>query len=400
MDKGTSMKRFLACLILCVPLFLLSGCAQAITPTDLHWASVEGGQIEKTEPGEEFYFTVMVDQAGLKPEPIPVHIQVSGLVNSGSLRFELRDPDGQAVWNTGEIGPGDFSITTDYIPDRGNTGEYHLGLVYPGGTSAFYNLAWHALRLSPLVLVPGIGMLLVSLAFIVYGARRYSWGRLDWRYFGLGALFWIFTVAVKFAWAIPVNPPIYQALNVSKDTLFAPGNLVAYVYIGALTGIFEVGLAWLVLRKTRWARATWQQALAFGIGFGVVEALLLGLASFGSGMAGLVAPDAIPTYSLASLVRSGTLLMAPAPVAERLFVILAHIFACALIFYAITNGQVRWVVLAILYKTILDIPGGFAAFWGVDSPEKLWTIEAIVAVTGLVGLWGTWWIAKRYPRAD
>jgi uncharacterized membrane protein YhfC len=377
-------------------LMLLTACAQAPLPSDMRWASVQGGQIEKSDAGEEFFFTVPVDKSMLDPQAIPINMKVSGNVTRGSLRFELRNPGGQAVWNSGTIGPGDFSIKANYVPGRDQAGEYKLGLMYSGSTSARYDLSWHALKLGPAVLVPGAGMLLVGLAFLTYGA----WRRLGWRYFGLGALFWIVTVAAKFVFAILVSPGIYQLLNLSRTNLSAPGNLVAYVYIGSLTGLFEVGLAWMILRKIRWGRACWEQALAFGIGFGVIEALLLGLSSLVSGIAGLFAPGSLPVPALGSLARSANLLMIPAPVVERLFVILAHIFACVLIFYAIAKGEKRWVWWAILYKTILDTPAGFAAFWNIATPDKLWTIEVIVAVVGLVGLWGTVMIAKRYPREE
>ena len=91
------------------------------------------------------------------------------------------------------------------------------------------------------------------------------------------------------------------------------------------------------------------------------------------------------------------LAMGLAPVVERLSVIFAHIFACVLIFYAIATGEPKWVWLGIVYKTLLDAPAGFATFWGVGAPAKLWTIEAIIAVFGLIGLWGTIQIGRRYP---
>lgn len=61
---------------------------------------------------------------------------VSGNVNRGSLRFELRRPDGQTVWNSGQINAGDFSLRTEYHLPAGQTGTYTLGLVYSDNTSA------------------------------------------------------------------------------------------------------------------------------------------------------------------------------------------------------------------------------------------------------------------------
>ncbi|MBK9925072.1 MAG: YhfC family intramembrane metalloprotease [Anaerolineales bacterium] len=382
--------------VVCIMLGMLTGCAaqNSEVPMNYRWASVEGSQLDSAEGGEQFYFNIIVDE-GMVNDKTPIKIKVSGTVQSGSLRFELRDPDGQAVWNSGTINPGDFSISSAYDLSSAQTGTYTLGLIYSDNISATYNLSWHAIKLGPMILLPGTGMIVVSLAFIVYAARRRLLG---WRHLGMGALFWALTVFVKFAFAIPVNPMIYRALNVTSENLFSPGNLIAYLYIGALTGIFEVGLAFLILRKIKWGKATWDQALVFGIGFGVVEALLLGLSGLASAIVGITSPDVIPVSALGSLANTGTLIMGSAPVVERLSVILAHIFACVLIFYSIASAETKWVWLAILYKTLLDAPAGFAAFWGVNTAGKIWTIEAIMIVFGLIGLWGIVQIKQRYPQ--
>lgn len=391
------MKRLMQLLVIVMMLSLLTGCMDqgSHIPMNYRWANVEGGQVSSAQEGEEFYFNILVDEEMIE-SAVPVTIKVSGNVNSGSLRFELRRPDGQAVWDSGTINPGDFSISTEYILPPGQTGTYTLGLVYAANTSATYNLGWHVIKLGMIILLPGIGMLLVSLAFVIYAARR-RW--LGWSSLVLGALFWVITVVAKFAFAIPVNPIVFKVLGVTQDHLFSPGNLIAYLYIGALTGIFEVGLAYLILRKTRWGRATREQALVFGVGFGVIEALLLGILGLISALGGLIAPDALPIPTLGSLANNSTLLMGLAPVVERLAVIFAHIFSCVLIFHAIASGETKWAWIAILYKTLLDAPAGFAAYWGVGTLEKIWTIEAIIAVFGLIGLWGTIQIARRYPKA-
>lgn len=388
------MKRLIALSI--AVLFLLTSCAgsESRVPVNDRWASLEGGQLEQSDAGEEFYFNIPVDDAMIR-EGVPITINVSGEVRSGSLRYELREPGGRAAWDSGTIGPGDFSIHTRYDLTSAHPGTYTLGMVYSDNVAATYNLGWQAIRLGPSILLPGVGMILVSLAYVMYAAYR-RW--LGWRYLGLGALFWVFTVGVKFAFAVPVNPIVLGALGVAPDRLFSPGNLIAYLYIGALTGVFEAGLAYLTLRRIRWGNATRDEALAFGIGFGVIEAFLLGLAALGAALAGLLSPDALPITTLASLANQAAPVMGMAPIVERLFVIVAHIFSCLLIFYAIHSGEVKWVWLAVLYKTLLDAPAGFAAFWRVETPAKIWTIEALIVVAGFIGLVGTIWVARRYSR--
>ena len=393
------MRQLKYSLMVFIALITLTGCAsqRSSVPMDYRWSNVEGSQLNFAQPGEQFYFNIFVDE-GMTEEDVPIKIKVSGDIQSGSLRFELRDPNGRSVWNSGTINPGNFSIGTEYDLSSAQTGTYTLGLVYSENISATYNLGWHAIKLGPGILLPGAGMILVSLAFVVYAVRRRV---MDWRYLGLGALFWALTVFVKFTFAIPVNPIVYRVLGVTHENLFSLGNLIVYLYIGALTGIFEAGLAYLILRKIRWGKATWDQALVFGIGFGVIEALLIGLTGLISALIGITSPDALPISTLGSLAHNATLVMGLTPVAERLFVIFAHIFACVLIFYAIASGETKWAWYAILYKTLLDTPAAFANFWGVaNSAGKMWTIETVLAVIGLIGLLGTIRIARRYQQLN
>ena len=65
------------------------------------------------------------------------------------------------------------------------------------------------------------------------------------------------------------------------------------------------------------------------------------------------------------------------------------------VIFAATPEQI-WPWLAILYKTLLDAPAGFASFRSMGSLDTLWTIEIIIALFGLIGLWGTIQISRRY----
>ena len=64
------------------------------------WSSIGGSQLNSANAGEQFYFNIVVDDGMIK-DGVPIKIKVSGDVQNGSLDFELRDPRGQAVWNSG-----------------------------------------------------------------------------------------------------------------------------------------------------------------------------------------------------------------------------------------------------------------------------------------------------------
>ncbi len=89
-------------------------------------------------------------------------------------------------------------------------------------------------------------MLFVGLGFLVYAWRR----KLGMGYAAFGGLAWIISVALKFAWAITMNGAIYNILTSRLPASI--GAPVFYVYVGLLTGVFEVALVWVVLRRIRW----------------------------------------------------------------------------------------------------------------------------------------------------
>lgn len=391
--KSTVFRTLFFALMCIIAILALTGCAptQSKTPSSHLWATVQGGQIDEAAAGEQFYFTVPIDQT-LINSGLPIHVEVSGKVETGTLTYQLRRPDGTVLWSSGKL-TGEYAIKEDIRPDRATLGDYMLGMVYDSGTRATYNLGWHAIALQPAILIPGIGMTLVALLAAAWALRRGG----TWRMLGWGALFWVFTVALKFAFAIPVNTPLSQLLGVSYQNPLSAGNIIFYIYVGALTGIFEVVVAWLVLRKRALGHASWKQALTFGVGFGAFEALLLGLLALVQSIGMLLAPDALPIVTLGGMANNNDVLFAIAPVVERISVIFAHVFTCVAIFYAIAVRQPKWMWMAALYKTVLDAPAGLAQFMGLNSLGKLWAIEGVILVIGLIGLWAAWRISHRYP---
>ena len=245
---------------------------------------------------------------------------------------------------------------------------------------------------SPVALLGGTGMILVALGFVLYAAVR----RLGWGYMGLGALAWVITVAVKFLWALPVNPRLYPAI-----TQALPGALGAGLfdlYVGLMTGFTEVAIVWLVMRYTRLGRVPWQRALAFGIGFGAIEALLLGLGSFAAALTALLAPQTFPAQTLDQLAVMNDVLYGVAPIVERFFTVWVHIFCSVLIFFAVAKSEARWFWLSFWFKSLLDAVAGFAQTSGViASAEGIWAIEAVVVLFGIAGWLGVRWLAQRYP---
>ncbi len=130
-----------------------------------------------------------------------------------------------------------------------------------------------------------------------------------------------------------------------------------------------------------------------------MEAILLGASSLAGALTVLLAPDQVPAEMLAQFAVANNPLYGAAPIVERAATIMVHILSSGLIFYAIATGFRRPVWLGIIYKTALDSVAAFSQLWGVNTLGRIWTIEAIIILFGLVGWWGTRWLAEHYPEA-
>jgi uncharacterized membrane protein YhfC len=387
------MKRTVLSLILL--LCLLTACSAATAnelPNIQKGSYITGHSLNETQAGEfKTGFLVQVPSDGY-----PIGILLKGqLNNQATLQGEMRNPDGQTLWKSAPLsGRFRFSERIESLP----AGEYDLFVTWSDAAQGQFNLYFVPgedvilPEVSPMILVSGLGMMLVALAYLAYALLR----RLHWGYLGLGALAWIVTVAIKFAIAIPLNPLIYNWLL--GNTFPQPwGEGLFHLYVGSLTGWTEVLLCWLVLRYTRLGQADWKKALGFGLGFGTVEALLLGLASFGSSLVALLAPAQIPAETFAALVQNSNLGWSLAPIVERLFVVIVHLFCCVLLFYAAALRRPGFFWLSFAFKSLMDSIASYAQLHGLTTLTAVWTVEGLIAVFGVLALFGLRWLAQRYP---
>ena len=163
-----------------------------------------------------------------------------------------------------------------------------------------------------------------------------------------------------------------------------------------LTGIFECGITYLFIKYSKMRKYNYNQAVSFGIGFGSVEAILLGVVSLYSVLVAILRPDLLPGNVLQAM-RPQNLLVIPAPIVERLFTIVMHTFSSVLIFCSIKNKVFSLFWLSFVYKTVIDA----IAAWGnlsfnINILSHLWIIELIVIIYGVTGFYGIKRIKSRY----
>ena len=116
-------------------------------------------------------------------------------------------------------------------------------------------------------------MIALPLALGVSLARRY---RVDWRFYGLGAI--SFTLSQVFH--LPFNTwvllPLFTRLELAPATQGA-GAVVFALGVGLSAGVFEESARYLLIRLWPRPERRWENAMMFGAGHGGLEAILLGL---------------------------------------------------------------------------------------------------------------------------
>lgn len=189
-----------------------------------------------------------------------------------------------------------------------------------------------------------------------------------------GAAAWFVTVALKVGWALPITPVVHRFLVAHLSASWAERSFAGYV--GILTGIFEVGLVFALARLVRRFRsASVDDALAFGLGFGGIEALVLAV----GGLAGLAHPEAFVSASV---------LIGPF---ERASATMVHVVGCGLVMSPVFRARAwRAFALAFAFKSLVDGAAAFAVLYasGVSS-MRLVAFElalGIVAMTAFLFL--------------
>ncbi len=250
------------------------------------------------------------------------------------------------------------------------------------------------LAFNPFIALAGILMMLTAIIPFIFWRRK---TKILWRFFGWGALLWLVNIVIKVTTDFTVVP-LYAAL--------LPTFLLALQY-GLRTGIFEILMPYAAIRWVKCLRrATWAQAIAFGIGFGGLENFLLGLQSFGSTLLFTLFPQLLARLPGSLAAEYTTLLTAStwfifAPGIERVAAMFIHVFSCVALFVALRPGKKRYLLYAFIFKTVAD---GMALYLqritGFSFLAYAYIVEIPIVALGLIGALGLWRVRKIYPRDD
>lgn len=173
-------------------------------------------------------------------------------------------------------------------------------------------------------------------------------------------------------------------------------NPLAFAIYGALAaGIFEEGGRFIAFKTLLKNKHQWKDGIAFGIGQGGIEAILVGVLStinylvisslINAGTFEQTLGAAVPAKSLAQLkgVLTGPSSMFLAIGIERIFAFAMQIGLTMVVLYGVRHKKNLYLLLAMLLHALMDVP---AALYQTGFFKNVWLAEltffafAIIAV--------------------
>jgi uncharacterized membrane protein YhfC len=220
-----------------------------------------------------------------------------------------------------------------------------------------------------------VGLLMVLVGVVPVSLLWRRWGA-TWRVWAAGAALWAASVALKFGLAALVSFRVVKWLYATLSSRWA--EVAIQGYTGLLTGIFECGIFLVVARAIKRKQWRWGEALALGLGFGAIEAVVTGLlVTASSGQPGTW--DCLATWS-----------DVPVAAFERLLALLVHAASVVMILWAFTSRQWGWFAASFGYKTAVDGLAAWVMFSGLGLFSSPWLMESLCfgpfALAGLLVL--------------
>ena len=244
------------------------------------------------------------------------------------------------------------------------------------------------------LLLSPIGMMALGLAAIIFWKFKRN---VSWKYFGCGALIWILAIIPKLIMDLTVTAYLYEGVYAYGAMALM---ITAGLYLGLRTGLFESGLTYIAGRKLgSLKKIKLNEAIAFGIGFGAFEAIILGLSGFFSLLVLVMYPSLAGTLTASQqLALDSPTIVVGAAIMERLFVIFIHIFASLLVFYSIAKKKIIYLVYSILFKAAVDgmIPV-LTYYIDTTTVSGTYLIELPFLAFAAISWVGTMWLMGRYP---
>ena len=245
--------------------------------------------------------------------------------------------------------------------------------------------------MNPLLILGPIGMMLVGMVSIMIWKLQRG---VKLKYFLLGGLIWLISITPKFIMDLTITSTLSSW---AKSMLGTLGFLtIIGLYVGLRTGLLECGFMYLIFSKSKLKNMLFKEAVAFGIGFGAFEAISISLSAMVQLIVFILNPSILELIPEERREFIEVQLNMPtwvvlAPIIERVFTLLIHIFTTLVIFVSVKWRRLSYLLGAIAYKSVVDavIPYLHWIFKPTLSPIGAYKAEIWVVVMGLLALLGT-----------
>jgi uncharacterized membrane protein YhfC len=173
-----------------------------------------------------------------------------------------------------------------------------------------------------------------------------------------------------------------------ETSMFLDNPWIYAVYGAFAAGIFEETGRFLGFKFLLRGRERWEDGVAYGIGHGGIEALLIGglAAAQNIYMAFMVnagtLPDALKPYAVAITDTAPYLFLVSG--VERMFALALQVGLSLLVLYAVKQKKFRYVLYAVLLHAAVDFP---AALYQKGVISSILAIEAGLAAVAAVSLY-------------
>lgn len=224
----------------------------------------------------------------------------------------------------------------------------------------------------------------------VFFTRRF---KISWWVVLTGVLTFVVSQALHIPALSGINALFTKGiLTVTSDSWFP---IVYSILIGLLAGVFEEMARWVGFKLLREKADRFGSSLAAGIGHGGIESIFLCVVGVGATLVTVL------FYNAGSQIASGAstsqvqYMLAQIEAfwsmpwyfgllsgVERVITITTHLFLSALVWKAVVDRNVLWLLLAILYHMIVDAVAVFLQQIG----WSYWPIEGVLAIFMLINL--------------
>jgi uncharacterized membrane protein YhfC len=246
------------------------------------------------------------------------------------------------------------------------------------------------------ILISGILVILIVIGFTIWWKKSVK-AQCRWLFIGAGV--WFIGVVMKFIVATYANQPVLASIeSLSGKTGYL---VIGSVYIGLLTGVFEIGITLVLALLVKRMYENADHALSVGLGAGLVEALLIGfssLANYFMVITGSAQSEAI-MGALAHAAAATPALYLVSSV-ERFIAILCHMSSRFLVLFALAQRKARYFWVGFLLMTALDAIAGYVHLAGLVNKISMWWVELTLLPFAVISIFIIKWVRKRWVSSD